>query len=85
MVYCLNYLGQGENKNMVAAAGHYAASVGIKQARYDRIVELSNNFFASSDATALRKRSDECGKVITPADASRQNMIIRSLNYAIGY
>lgn len=85
VVYCLNYLGQGENKNMVAAAGHYAASVGIKQARYDRIVELSNNFFASSDAMALKTRSDECGKVITPADATRQNMIIRSLNYAIGY
>lgn len=85
VVYCLNYLGQGENKNMIAAAGYYAASVGIKQARYDRIVELSNNFFATADAAALKTRSDECGKVITPADATRQNMIIRSLNYAIGY
>lgn len=85
VVYCLNYLGQGENKNMVAAAGHYASAVAIKQARYDRIVELSNNFFASSDAAALKKRSDECAKVITPSDATRQNMIIRSLNYAIGY
>ena len=85
VVYCLNYLGQGENKNMIAAAGHYASSVGIKQARYNRIVELSNGFFATSDAAALKKRSDECGKIITPTDATRQNMIIRSLNYAIGY
>ncbi len=85
VVYCLNYLGQGENKNMIAAAGHYASSVGIKQARYNRIVELSNGFFATSGAAALKKRSDECGKIITPTDATRQNMIIRSLNYAIGY
>ena len=85
VVYCLNYLGQGENKNMIAAAGHYAASVGIKQARYNRIAELSNNFFATADTAALKKRSDECGKVITPADATRQNMIIRSMNRVIGY
>ena len=85
VVYCLNYFGQGGDENMLKAAGYYASTVGINQVRYNRIADLSNAFFASADINALKKRSDECSKIITPTDAEKQNMIIRSLNYAIGH
>ncbi|MBR1825408.1 MAG: ankyrin repeat domain-containing protein [Alphaproteobacteria bacterium] len=85
IVYCLNYLGQGDDKNMLKAAGYYASTVGIGEARYNKIADLSNTFFASADTNTLKKRSDECSKLITPSNAEKQNMIIRSLNYAIGH
>lgn len=85
IVYCLNYLGQGDDKNMLKAAGYYASAVGIGEARYNQIANISNSFFTSSGPEMLKKRSDDCGKIITPPDANKQNMIIRSLNYAIGH
>lgn len=85
VVYCLNYLGQSENANMVKAAGHYAAAVGINEARYNQIVNMSNDFYNLKDAAMRQKRADECSKIITPADAARQNQIIRSFNYALGH
>lgn len=83
VVYCLNYLGQSENTYMIKAAGHYAAAVGINEARYNQIVNMSNDFYNLKDAVMRQKRSEECSKIITPADAVRQNQIIRSFNYAI--
>ncbi|MBQ9271878.1 MAG: ankyrin repeat domain-containing protein [Alphaproteobacteria bacterium] len=85
IVYCLHFLGHGDNKTMYNAAGYYAASAGIGETRYRQIVALSDKFFTSSAADNLKKRSDECSKIITPSNADRQNMIIRSINRAIGH
>ncbi|MBQ7633853.1 MAG: ankyrin repeat domain-containing protein [Alphaproteobacteria bacterium] len=83
IVYCLSYLGNGENSNMRQASGFFAAAAGITEARYQQIVRISDAFFASSDAVTLQKRSDECAKIITPTDKNKQNKIIRSLNSSI--
>jgi len=85
VVYCLNYLGQGENQNMLRAAGFYAAASGINEERYKQIASLSNDFFATAVNADLKKRNDECSKIITPKDKNQQNRIIRSLNQSIGY
>ncbi|MBQ8672113.1 MAG: ankyrin repeat domain-containing protein [Alphaproteobacteria bacterium] len=85
VVYCLNYLGQGENQNMLRAAGFYAASSGISEERYKQITALSNDFFATAVNDELKKRNAECGQIITPKDINRQNRIIRSLNQSVGY
>ncbi len=83
IVYCLSYLGNGENSNMRQASGFFAAAAGITEAKYQQIVKISDAFFASSDAVTLQKRSDECAKIITPTDINKQNQIIRSLNSSI--
>ncbi len=83
IVYCLSYLGNGENTGMRRAAGFFAASAGINEARYNQIVQMSDSFFSQSAPEILEKRSDECAKVITPTDIAKQNQIIRSLNSSL--
>ena len=83
IIYCLSYLGNGENTGMRRAAGYFAASAGINEARYNQIVQMSDSFFSQSAPEVLEKRSDECAKVITPTDVAKQNQIIRSLNSSL--
>ena len=83
IVYCLSYLGNGENTGMRNAAGFFAASAGINEARYNQIVQMSDSFFNQSAPESLQKRSDDCAKIITPTDINKQNQIIRSLNNSI--
>lgn len=83
IVYCLSYLGNGENTGMRRASGFFAASAGINEARYNQIVKLSDAFFADAAAEDLEKRSDTCAKIITPTDIAKQNQIIRSLNSSL--
>lgn len=85
VVYCLAYFGQGENQNLLRAAGYYAASAGISQVRYNKIAVMATDFWSTANETALKKRSTECSKIITPSNAERQNRIIRSMNRAGGY
>lgn len=84
VIYCLDLLGQGENKHMMYAAGYYAAAEGIKEDRYKQIVSYAEDFYNSADDNALKQRVDVCGKIITPNDATEQNKIIRALNQALG-
>ena len=83
IIYCLSYLGNGENTGMRRAAGFFAASAGVNEARYNQIVQMSDYFFSQSEPEILEKRSDECAKVITPVDVAKQNQIIRSLNSSL--
>ena len=83
IIYCLSYLGNGENTGMRRAAGFFAASAGVNEARYNQIVQMSDSFFSQSEPEILEKRSDECAKVITPVDVAKQNQIIRSLNSSL--
>lgn len=83
VIYCLNLLGQGENQHMARAAGYYAAANGVNEARYNQIVSYSAEFYNSADDGALKQRVEACGKVITPADATEQNRVIRALNEAM--
>ena len=83
VIYCLDLLGQGENKHMMYAAGYYAAAEGIKEDRYKQIVSYAEDFYNNSDDNALKQRVDVCGKIITPNDATEQNKIIRALNQAL--
>lgn len=84
VIYCLDLLGQGENKHMMYAAGYYAAAEGIKEERYKQIVSYATDFYHNADDNTLKQRVDTCGKVITPNDSAEQNKIIRALNQALG-
>lgn len=84
VVYCLNYLGQGENQHFVRAAGYYAASVNINEKRYNELVDIANDYFAHAPEQAVQARGAECSGVITPKDKNKQNQIISSINKAIG-
>ncbi len=84
VIYCLNILGQVENPNMVQAAGFYASGAGISHARYNEIAALANGFYSGAKEAELKSATDQCGKIITPANAQKQNQIIRSLNMARG-
>ncbi len=84
VIYCLNILGQVENPNMVQAAGFYASNVGISHARYNEIAALANGFYSGAKEAELKSVNDQCAKIITPANAQKQNQIIRSLNMARG-
>jgi len=85
IVYCLDYLGNGESDNMKRAAGYFAASASISEARYKEIVDKANNFFMSAGDEGLTKRDNECSLVITPKDREKQNQIVRSMNKSVGY
>ncbi|MBR1600982.1 MAG: ankyrin repeat domain-containing protein [Alphaproteobacteria bacterium] len=85
IVYCLDYLGNGENDNMKMAAGYFAASASISEARYKQIVDKANEFFIKANAEDMTKRDNECSKVITPKDTAKQNQIVRSINKSVGY
>jgi len=85
IVYCLDYLGNGDNDNMKRAAGYYAASVSISEDRYKQIVDKANDFFMKSEADNMTKRDNECSKIITPSDKNKQNIIVRSMNKSVGY
>ncbi len=84
VIYCLNILGQVENPNMVQAAGFYASGAGISHARYNEIAALANGFYSGAKEAELKSATEQCGKIITPANAQKQNQIIRSLNMARG-
>ncbi|MBO6281483.1 MAG: ankyrin repeat domain-containing protein [Alphaproteobacteria bacterium] len=84
VVYCLNYLGQGENQHFLEAAGFYAASTGITEKRYNEIIEVANGYFAHTSDEELKTRNDECSKIITPDNKDKMNQIIHSINKAIG-
>ncbi|MBO6288815.1 MAG: ankyrin repeat domain-containing protein [Alphaproteobacteria bacterium] len=83
VIYCLDLLGQGENKHMAQAGAYYAASNGVAEARYQQIVSYATDFYHNADDNALKQRVDACGKVITPNDAVEQNKIIRALNQSL--
>lgn len=85
IVYCLDLLGQGENKFLAPAAAFYAAANGINEARYNQLTGIVDNFYKSADEAMLEQRRQQCSAVITPQDAVKQNQIIRSMNKAIGY
>lgn len=85
IVYCLDYLGNGDEENMKRAAGHFAASVSISEPRYKQIVDKANEFFLKAGDEEMNKRNDECSKIIFPADKNKQNLIIRSMNKSVGY
>lgn len=84
IIYCMNILGQVENPNMVQAAGFYASNAGISHARYNEIAALANGFYSGAKEAELKSVNDQCAKIITPANAQKQNQIIRSLNMARG-
>ena len=84
VVYCLNYLGQGENQHFLEAAGFYAASAGINEKRYNEIIDVANDYFAHTSDAELKARNDECSKIITPDNKDKMNQIIHSINKAIG-
>lgn len=84
VVYCLNYLGQGENQHFIRAAGYYAASANINEKRYNEIAGIANDYFAHAPEQAMQTRGAECSGIITPKDKKKQNQIINSINKAIG-
>lgn len=85
IVYCLDYLGNGENENFKRASGYYAAASGINEARYKQIVDLSNSFWTTAEAAAVAERDTLCSGIVTPSDRGKQNLIVRSMNKAVGY
>lgn len=85
IVYCLDYLGNGENDSMKRAAGYFAASASISEPRYKEIVDKANNFFMKASVEDMTKRDNECSGIITPKDSSKQNQIVRSMNKSVGY
>lgn len=85
IVYCLVFLGNGENQNMKRAAGFYAAASSIPERRFNEIATQADMYYSTALEADLQKYYDTCGKIITPADATKQNMIIRSLNSSVGY
>ncbi|MEE6207100.1 MAG: ankyrin repeat domain-containing protein [Alphaproteobacteria bacterium] len=84
IVYCLNYLGQGENQHFLEAAGFYAASVGITEKRYNEIVDVANDYFAHTSEEGLKTRNDECSQIITPANKDKMNQIVHAINKSLG-
>ena len=85
IVYCLTYLGHGENRDMLSAAKFYAASASISEARYQKIAAQADNFVNTATETAFSVRNRECSNIITPSDTNKVNQIIRSINQARGY
>lgn len=85
IVYCLAFLGNGENQNMKRAAGFYAATSSISERRFNEIATQADMYYSTALADDLQKYNEACSRIITPADAFKQNMIIRSLNSSIGY
>lgn len=85
IVYCLDYLGNGENDSMKRAAGYFAASASISEPRYKEIVDKANDFFMKASAEDMTKRDNECSGIITPKDSNKQNQIVRSMNKSVGY
>ena len=85
IVYCLAFLGNGENQNMKRAAGFYAAASSISERRFNEIAAQAEMYYSTALEEDLQKYGDTCGKIITPADTVKQNMIIRSLNSSVGY
>ncbi|MBR3676216.1 MAG: ankyrin repeat domain-containing protein [Alphaproteobacteria bacterium] len=85
IVYCLVFLGNGENQNMKRAAGFYAAASSIPERRFNEIATQADMYYSTALEADLQKYNDTCGKIITPADETKQNMIIRSLNSSVGY
>ena len=85
IVYCLSYLGHGENQHMLKAAEFYAASSGIKEQRYAQIAGFAEDYVSKAPMEALKTRGEECAKVITPQQQDKQNQVIHSLNKSIGY
>lgn len=85
IVYCLDYLGNGDDEQMKRAAGHFAAMASIGEARYKQIIDKANAFFLAAEDKEMNKRTDECSKIIFPADKNKQNQIIRSMNKSAGY
>lgn len=85
IVYCLDYLGNGENDNMKRAAGYFAASASISEARYKQIVDKANEYFTKANDADMTKRDNECSKIITPNSHDKQNQIVRSINKSVGY
>lgn len=84
IVYCLNYLGQGENQHFLQAAGYFAASAGISEKRYGEIAEISNDYFAHTTEEGLKVRNDECSQIITPKNKEKMNQIVYSINKSLG-
>lgn len=85
IVYCLDYLGNGENDTLKRAAGYFAASASISEARYQQIVDKSNAYFMNASDADMAVRDTECSKIITPSDHNKQNQIVRSMNKSVGY
>lgn len=85
IVYCLDYLGNGENDNLKRAAGYFAASASISEERYKQIVDRANDYFMNSSDKAMTLRDAECSEIITPSNNDKQNQIVRSINKSIGY
>ena len=84
IVYCLNYLGQGENQHFLQASGFFAASAGISEKRYGEIAEISNDYFAHTTEEGLKARNDECSQIITPKNKEKMNQIVYSINKSLG-
>lgn len=84
IVYCLNYLGHGENESMLRGAGFFAASSGINETRYKQIITEVENYLNIAKEQDLQKRNQDCGAVVTPKNIDKQNQIIRSINRGIG-
>lgn len=84
IVYCLDYLGQGENQHFLEAAGFFAASVGITEKRYNEIVDVANDYFAHTSEEGLKTRNDECSQIITPANKDKMNQIVHAINKSLG-
>ena len=85
IVYCLNLLGHGENQDMLKASGFYAADAGIGEPRFRQIEDMVMQNLSTVDEARLKQMIGLCGKVITPADANKQNQIIRSMNRVLAY
>ena len=85
IVYCLDYLGNGEDNNLKRAAGHFAASASISEERYKQIVDKANEFFMNADDKTLTTQDSSCSKIITPSNHDKANQIIRSMNKSVGY
>ena len=85
IVYCLDYLGNGENEIMKRAAGHFAASASVSEPRYKQIVDKAGNFYTRASDIEIARRDSECSKIITPKEKDKQNQILRSMNKAVGY
>ncbi|MBP5353438.1 MAG: ankyrin repeat domain-containing protein [Alphaproteobacteria bacterium] len=84
IVYCLNYLGHGENASMLHGSGFFAASAGISENRYHQITDAVAAFLGKATSAELAAQNKVCGQVITPKNKDKQNQIIRSINRAIG-
>ncbi len=86
IIYCLNYLAlQGEQKHLTSAAAYFAKESGVSRQRHDVAIFASNKYFENASEEDIKKRADECSKIITPSLAEKQNQIIRGINKSMGY